>query len=154
MVSITVLIVFHAVERMVCITVITVVKVFCIAVHIVVKKADIAFQTVSAVVLIPFVMPLKNPLIPFHILLKNSLTPFHRSSHDMPNQLRKTSKIPLNTFSIFLILLTRKFHAAINMPFTPSQTCSQFPVKMPINISRTAVMAQVQGMSRRYPILP
>ena len=72
--------------------------------QIVVKKVEIAVQTVTAAVFMLLSMPLKNVHIPFQILLKNSLTAFHRSSQDMPNQLRNTSKIPLNTFRIFLAL--------------------------------------------------
>ena len=74
---------------------------------------------------------------------KKSLIAVHTSSHEVPNQPRNTSAVPLSISKILLNVFTKKSHIPTKMPFIPFQHCSQLPVNRPINTSRRLKIVSV-----------
>ena len=102
------------------------------AVTMPVKKEDIAFHVLTKKSAIDW----KNEHILSHIPIKKSLIAVQTSYHEVPNQPRNTSAVPLSISRILLNVSTKKSHIPTKMLFTPFQHCSQSPVNRPINTSR------------------
>ena len=104
------------------------------------RIAAINIIAVWTVFLMPSHRPVKKSTIPVQRFTKKSLIPVHTSFQLVPNHPSTTSATPRSTFMMLVKELTMKFQMDKKMPFTPSHTCDQLPVKIPIKISRIPVM--------------
>lgn len=88
-------------------------------------------------------MVVKNVAIPFQIPSKKVLILVQTSFQLVPNHPRTTSATPLMTLRMLVKKLLIPFQIEENISFMPFHACDQFPVKMPMKISRIPVITPV-----------